>query len=126
MSVLREGASNEEFKTIVRTRIRDATRQRFHGIATVSCARIRSLVAEANSEQRNVGDRLYSVLDSDMERLPNHADVFATVPRPHPTNGHKAAWRSERGRLIELFLQNVSDAQSFRGGALAGEPSRQP
>jgi hypothetical protein len=118
MSVLRENASNEEFQTIIRTRIRDAAKQHFHGVATVSCALIRELAAKQSSEQRRRGDRFYCVLDTDMEGLPNHADVFATVPRPHATSGHKAAWRKERERLLALLVDNVSDPQTFRAGAL--------
>jgi hypothetical protein len=121
MSVLRDKASNEEFQRIIQTRIRDAAKQHFHGVATVSCARIRELAAKEGSDQRRRGDRFYCVLDTDMEGLPNHADVFATVPHPHPnqpTTGHKAAWRRERAQLLALLVENVFDPQVFRAGAL--------
>jgi hypothetical protein len=112
VSVLRGGASDDEFRRIIQSRIRDARRQRFHGIASVPCARIRTLVAENDGVQRRAGDRLYSVLDSDMPGLPNHADVFATVPRPHERNGPKAAWRTEREKLLNLFLEHFADPQT--------------
>jgi hypothetical protein len=118
MSVLRGSASNEEFRRILQRRIRDANKQTFLGVATTSCARIRALAAKANSEQRLRGDRFYCVLDTDMEGLPNHADIFATVPHPHATHGHKTAWRREREKLLTLFLEDIADPKAFRAGAL--------
>ena len=122
MSVLRENASNEEFQMIIRTRIRDATKQRFHGVATVGCARIRQLAAKEQSEQRRRGDRLYCVLDTDMNGLPNHADVFATVPRPHTTSGHKAAWRKEREKLLALSKMSPMRRRFVRERSIRDHP----
>jgi hypothetical protein len=123
MSVVRDNASNEEFRAIIRQRIKNAAKQSLHGIATASCARVRELVAKENGEQRRRNDRFYCVLDTDMERLPNHADIFATVPRPHAAKSHKVAWRSEREKLLALFLENISDPQTFRSGAINQQPT---
>jgi hypothetical protein len=58
------------------------------------------------------------VLDTDMKGLPHHADVFATVPRPHESKNAKAAWRKERDKLMELMLADFSAPELFRGGVL--------
>jgi hypothetical protein len=120
MSVLRENASNGEFEAIIRARIKDAAKQSLRAIATASCSRIRELVASQNSEKRRRSDRFYCVLDTDMAGLPNHADIFATVPRPHATLTDKTIWRRERAKLLGLFLEDVSDPRTFRAGALNG------
>jgi hypothetical protein len=120
MSVLRQNATNDEFKKILRTRIKDASKQYFHGVVPVSCGDIRALAATENGDQRRRGDRFYCVLDTDMDGLPHHADVFATVPRPHESKNAKAAWRMERARLLTLMMQDFSPPHIFREGALNG------
>lgn len=117
MSLLRESASNDEFRRILAARVRDASRH-FHGIVPVSCGDIRALTAVENGDQRRAGDRLYCILDTDMENLPNHADVFATVPRPHATKHAKTAWRTEREKLLTLMLKDFLSPSEFRGGVL--------
>jgi len=116
MSVLRESASNEEFKATVTARIKKPG-QKYHGVATFSCAEVRRIVAEGNTDQRKRNDRLYCVLDTDMEGLPNHAEIFATVPRPFKQNTPKAAWRNERERLLILLIGGFSAPAEFRDGA---------
>jgi hypothetical protein len=118
MSVLRQNASDDEFRRIITNRVKDKSKQRFHGVVAISCASVRALAATASGDQRQVGDRLYCILDTDMHHLPNHADIFATVPRPHQTKTPKAAWRSERAKLMDLLQRNFSSAQTFRGGVL--------
>ncbi len=117
MSVLREAASDEEFKSIVKARIKNPD-QSFHGVAHVRCGDVQSLRAKESDQQRSSGDRLYYVLDTDIDGLPNHADIFATVPRPHEKNSHKAAWRKDREKLLELMLKEFSTSDQFRNGAL--------
>src|ERR1700686_2835993 len=75
MSVLREGASNQEFERTITERIRNDPKRWFHGIASLRCAAVRSLVATSDTDQRDSGDRLYCVLDADMDALPHHADI---------------------------------------------------
>jgi hypothetical protein len=119
MSVLRQSATDNEFRKILATRIKDAAR-RFHGVVPVSCADIRGLAATENGDQRRRGDRFYCVIDTDMDGLPNHADIFATVPRPHETKDAKVAWRKEREKLLALMLRDFSSPPEFRGGVLSG------
>jgi hypothetical protein len=119
MSVLRQSASDDEFRRILAARVKDTSRH-FHGVAPVSCADIRALMARQNGEQRRAGDRLYCVLDTDMQNLPNHADIFATVPRPHPTKSAKTAWKMEREKLLTLMLKDFLPPSDFRGGTLKG------
>jgi hypothetical protein len=38
-------------------------------------------------------------------------------------NFPKAAWRTEREKLLNLFIEHFSDPQTFRAGALQNEPS---
>jgi hypothetical protein len=121
MSVLRQGATDDEFRRILAARIRDASR-RFHGVASVPCTEVRALTATAPGDFRQAGDRLYCVLDSDMEGLPNHADIFATVPRSDKPNDRRAAWRKARSRLMTLMAGDISPPQVFRQGALAPPP----
>jgi hypothetical protein len=122
MSVLRQKASDEEFRKIISDRIKDPSKQHFHGVVPVACSDVRKIRAEKDTEQRKSGDRLYYVLDTDMEGLPHHADIFATVPRAHPVMTAKAAWRSERGKFMELLLRDFSPAQEFRNGVLSKKP----
>jgi hypothetical protein len=82
-----------------------------------------ALTAVENGDQRRAGDRFYCILDTDMGNLPNHADVFATVPRPHATKKAKNAWKTEREKLLTLMMQDFLSPSEFRGGAL-GSPSR--
>jgi hypothetical protein len=63
-------AKDEEFLSIINTRIRDPNRQHFHGVATVACGDIRKLFATVDSEKRRKGDRFYCILDTDMAGLP--------------------------------------------------------
>jgi hypothetical protein len=121
MSVLRGAASNGEFKKIVAERTKNNPGKWFHGVASIPCADVRSLLAGHDTGQRHQGDRLYSVLDADMDGLSCHADIFATVPRPHGNRTSKEAWRAERGRLMGLMLANISSPAQFREGVLASE-----
>jgi hypothetical protein len=122
MSVLREAASDSEFETILAQRMKNDPARWFHGIAALRCEDIRSLRAERDTGQRAKGDRLYCVLDTDLEDLPHHADVFATVPRVQGNSSPKAAWRMERGRLMDLLISRISSAEEFRGGAFRRTP----
>jgi hypothetical protein len=97
--------------------IKGSQQRWFHGAIPMACSKIRELTAEKDGDQRAAGDRLFYVLDTDMPGLPNHADVFATVPRPHAERTHAAAWRAERGRLMELMLRELLPPERFRGGA---------
>ncbi len=126
MSVLRESASNDEFQRIIAASTSGDARRHFRAVASLSCSDIRALVAGENGDQRRAGDRLYCVLDTDMDGLPHHADIFATLPRPHPGRGPKAAWRAEREKLMDLMLRNVSTAPQFRGGALINLAANPP
>jgi hypothetical protein len=74
MSVLREAATNDEFKATISQRLKKPS-QSFFGVASFSCAKVRRLIAEEWTGQRCVRDRLYYVLDTDMEGLPNHAEI---------------------------------------------------
>jgi hypothetical protein len=58
MSVLRQGASNDEFASVVRQRIRKPN-QKYFGVSIFNCADLRRLVAEANDDHRLTGDRFY-------------------------------------------------------------------
>jgi hypothetical protein len=126
MSVLRDAASNDEFKKIIAERTKNNSARWVHGVASIPCAKVRSLLAKSDTGQRHLGDRLYSVLDADMDGLPCHADIFATVPRQHGNKTPKEAWRVERGRLMELMLDNVSGPSQFRNGVLASEAPGPP
>jgi len=119
MSVLRKAASNEEFEKTIAARIKNSQEKWFHGVVPLACTDVRSLVADGDTNQRSTGDRLYYVLDTDMEGLPHHADVFATVPHPYDPKSSKAAWRAQRERLMKLMLRDFSSPEQFRGGAHA-------
>ncbi len=119
MSVLRGAASNAEFETIIERRVKGDPKRRFSGVASVHSADVRSLSADADTELRSVGDRLYCVLDTDMAGLPHHADIIATMPRRHHKKKPKDAWRTERGRILALMLNQLSTPAQFRAGSLA-------
>jgi hypothetical protein len=115
MSVLRQAASDSEFRATISARIKKAN-QKYHGVATFSCADVRSIVAHKDSDQRKRNDRLYYALDTDVHGLPHHAEIFATVPQPFKENTPKAAWRNERERLLNLLTAGFSAPSEFRGG----------
>jgi hypothetical protein len=117
MSVLREGASDIEFRRAIDLRLKKNT-QRFQGVVSFSCGDVRGLLAEANGDRRLVGDRLYYVLDTDADGRPNHADVFATIPRPSDDITLKAAFRRQRHRLMALLRDDLQSADAFRNGSL--------
>ena len=76
-------------------------------------------MAAGDTDQRYTGDRLYCVLDTDLSGLPHHADIVATIPRPHDMKKPKEAWRAERGRLMALLARERSTPLQFREGALS-------
>jgi hypothetical protein len=118
MSVLREIATNDEFRSVVAARIKKPN-QSYYGVATIQCRDLRRLIAQNTTVQRKQGDRIYYVLDSDMAGLPHHADIFATVPRTADNLTHKAAWRTERERLLNLMVNSILTPAEFRQGATA-------
>jgi hypothetical protein len=118
MSVLRERASNDEFNKIITARIPDPNKRSLFGIATISCAAVHGIVANETNEQRLKNDRLFSVLDADMAGLPSHADIFATLPRPHEVRTRKAAWQQERELLLSLLSDGLKPVAEFRDGSL--------
>jgi hypothetical protein len=116
---LRDSASNAQFDAIISQRLRGNPKKWFAGVASLRFADVRSLVAPSDTDQRLFGDRLYCVFDTDMAGLPHHADIIATLPRPHGTKKPEHAWRPERARLLRLMLGGRSDPAQFRGGSLA-------
>jgi hypothetical protein len=88
--VLRSAATTAEFERILSERLGAGNRW-LHGVASFACEDVRRLVATANSEQRNAGDRLFCVLDTDLPELPHHADVFATKKKPRAFGGKNAS-----------------------------------
>jgi hypothetical protein len=119
MSVLREAASNTEFETIINQRVKGDPTRWFHGIASLPSADVRSLSADADTELRFGGDRLYCVFDTDMAGLPHHADIIATMPRLRDEKKKKNAWRAERYRILDLMHRQLSTPAQFRAGSLA-------
>jgi hypothetical protein len=119
MSVLRGAASDDEFRETIRLRLKGDPIRSFHGVVSFPCASVRQLVARTDGNGRIAGDRLYCVLDSDAERRSHHADVLATVPRPGMNVSNKAAWRRQRGDLMNLLRHNFETPGQFRGGSLA-------
>jgi hypothetical protein len=124
MSVLRGAASDDEFRETIRLRLKGDPTRSFHGVVSFPCASVRELVALTDGNGRIAGDRLYCVLDSDAEGRRHHADVFATVPRPgmdvsNEAAWRKAAWRRQRGNLMNLLRHNFETPGQFRGGSLA-------
>jgi hypothetical protein len=126
MSILRGAASNQEFETIIAQRTKDRPERWLHKIVSLRFADVRSLVAVEDTAQRQAGDRLYCVLDTDMEGLPHHADLFAAIPRVCEGKKSKDAWRTERGRLMVLMMNGISTPVEFRNGALAAFAPQQP
>jgi hypothetical protein len=121
LSILRGAAELEEFKRIVAERLSRATLEKpraLFGIATFTCCDVRRMRARESTEYRKKGERLYYVLDTDLPRLPHHADILATLPRASDQNALKKAWRKERDELIELLGSNIVAPQNFRDGAL--------
>ncbi|WP_164633720.1 hypothetical protein [Rhodopseudomonas sp. BR0G17] len=119
MSVLRQSAENAEFQKIISERTAREGRE-FFGIIRLKCGEVRSLASVADAPGRKAGDRHYIVLDTDMAGLPNHADIFNTVPRSDsekPTS-NKKVWRRERDKLLSLANENILRRDSFRGGQL--------
>jgi hypothetical protein len=62
MSVLRQGAADVEFRRTIELRLRKSA-QRFQGVVSFACDRVRNLRADADADRRLSGDRLYCVLD---------------------------------------------------------------
>lgn len=115
MSVLRGAASDDEFRYTLKQRIKKPG-QTFHGVASFGCVHVRRIVAENTTAFRKQGDRLFHVLDTDMENLPHHADIFATVPKTDkPTN----VWKSEREALLDLLVDGFTPSAEFRNGTIA-------
>jgi hypothetical protein len=122
MSVLRESAGDDEFLQIIVERTKAQGRS-YHGVARLNCREIRSMVSTAGDPRREAGDRQYIVVDTDMDGLPFHADIFNTLPREGtgknpPSN--KSVWRKERQRLLAMANRDVLRADQFRDGSLAG------
>jgi hypothetical protein len=119
MSVLRDRATDGEFHEIVNARTSQNGRT-FVAVAELACGAIRSFRSERDEPGRLAGERHFMVLDTDMHRLPDHADVFNTVPAQtgseRPSN--KAIWRRERGRLLNLANANIIKRQDFRDGRI--------
>ncbi|UPK28373.1 hypothetical protein [Bradyrhizobium sp. 195] len=119
MSVLRDRATDDEFRSIVAGRTAQPGRS-FVGVIELSCGEIRGLDSANDAEGRCFKDRHFIVVDTDMEKLPHHADVFNTMPRQNsegkPTA--KTVWRRERGRLLDLANKNIVKRASFREGRI--------
>lgn len=119
MSVLREQASDQEFRNIVVERTSKNGRV-FFAVAEFDCGAIRSLRSARDEPGRLQGDRHFFIVDTDVEDIPFHADVFNTAARQDqtgkPTN--KSVWRRERGQLLQLANNNVVDRAAFRQGRI--------
>lgn len=114
MSVLRESASDDEFRTIIRQRLSKPDRM-LRGFVTFKCSEVRQLRADESANGFNKGDRLYYVLDTDLKGLPHHADVFATVsPSTTP-----AMRRQQRGRMMQLLAGRMQVHNEFRVGVFS-------
>jgi hypothetical protein len=99
MSVLRDGASNEEFRQTINIRRQDNANRHFHGVASIRCAEVRALNLPPNANDPLRRERLYCVFDTDLEGRPHHADIFATM---HPNaQASKLARKAMRGRILE-------------------------
>jgi hypothetical protein len=117
MSILRQGAADVEFRRTIELRLKKRT-QRFQGVVSFSCDRVRNLLADANADRRLIGDRLYCVLDTDAQGRPYHGDVFVTMPRPSDNITLKTAFRRQRHRLMTLLRDDFIPANAFRNGNL--------
>jgi hypothetical protein len=113
MSILRDAASDDEFRETIRLRVANSART-FHGVSALSCTEVRRLLAQSEMHGREVGDRLYYVLDTDICGRPHHADIFATLPRESASA--KAAWRVQRSRLMQIVERGLVPASEFRNG----------
>jgi hypothetical protein len=118
MSVMREGASNEEILSILNARI-SAPHRYLHGIASFACSNIRDIVAIEDDALRAVSERLFSVLDTDMPNLPHHADIFATVPSKGEPKFDRAEFKKVRQQMLTVMSQNIVVARDFREGVFA-------
>ena len=116
MSVLREAANDDEFRTIINQRLNNPKRL-LKGFVTFSCGDVRCLQAAETAHDFNKGDRLYYVVDTDMEGVPHHADIFATVSATGTTN--KAMRRQQRNRMMELLAGKAQSHEIFRDGAFS-------
>ena len=123
MSVLREVATDDEFRAIIVQRLNKPKRM-LKGFITVSCDEIRKLRAKEAAHGLSKGDRLYYVTDTDMEGLPHHADIFATVPTAGSAS--KALRRLQRNRMMELLAGRMQPHEGFRGGAFSEFAVEQP
>lgn len=113
MSTLRAAASDAEFRETINLRIGNSART-FYGVCALGCSEIRQLLAPSQVHGREVGDRLYYVLDTDANGRPHHADIFATLPREQTSA--KAAWRAQRSRLMDILERGLVPASEFRDG----------
>lgn len=122
MSVLRDQATDQEFRRILDLRTANRPERRLHGVSVFSCAAVRGLSATETSPERYVGDRQYCVLDTDIQDLPHHADIFATMPRTTNANSSpKAVWRRQRAKLLTTMMERVETPPAFRGGLFAAD-----
>lgn len=122
MSVMRDRASNDELRKILDMRTAMKAGRNFHGVASIFCRDLRGLVSSVETQDRKIGERLYSVLDTDLPDLPSHADVFVTVPSKNPEKALKNEHRVFRERLLEMMEKNFIPAYKFRDGALSQAP----
>lgn len=111
MSVMGDRASDREIIKLLNLRLKKATHS-FHGVARFTCGSVRSLRADTSCDKRNVGDRFYTVLDADMDGLPNHAEVYVTNPKP-PEKTNKMRWRKERRELLKLMTDSIVRAADY-------------
>jgi hypothetical protein len=118
MSVMRGGSSNEEILAIIKARV--TTPERYlHGIASFACASIRAIAATQEDELRAAGERYFSVLDTDMPDVPNHADVFATVPSKGEPKFNKTEFKKVRQKMLAIMSQTITPPADFREGTFA-------
>ena len=117
MSVLRDRASDLEFRKVIQDRTARDGRV-FVAVAELDCGAIRLLKSANDQPGRRVGDRHFIVVDTDMEDLPYHADIFNMMPRQDadgkPSN--KTVWRREREKLLQLANSNIVKREAFREG----------
>jgi hypothetical protein len=118
MSVLRGGASDQEFQSTITLRLRNDPERSFHGVLSFPCSAVRELVATSDGHGRLTDDRLYCVLDTDADGRPHHGDVFATVPRHDQGVTNKTAWRRQRDQLLQVIRADFQSQQQFRDGVL--------
>jgi hypothetical protein len=125
LSVLREGAANAEFRSIAEGLLAGREGHSLVGVAELACIDVRALISDRNGDRRLAGDRHYIVVDTDAPKLPYHADVFNTFPRPKADNkepNNTAIWRKERKAFLALISANVISKADFRSGLLADLP----